>query len=357
MKILVVSSMYPSPEDPSFGVFVQNFYENLSVVNGKENTDLIVTKGSRHSTIKRGLDYISFYYNIIVYTLFREYDLIYVHFITYSALPFRLVSLFRHLPIVINVHGSDWITHSKVSAFLKKKAIPLFLKAKRIVVPSGYFKDILIKELPSINESKVIVSYSGGINTEIFKPETHTEHESFVVGYVSHITEKKGWRVFVDAIKILKDKRYDLKAIIAGGGNQVSDLMDYIKINDLLEVIEYKGIIKQQQLGHLYNSMDVFTFPTLYNESLGLVGVEAMSCGVPVIGSNKGGIKEYLVDGENGYLFEPGDAKALSMAIERFMNLNDSDKVIMKEKAVSTSMRFDRHVVVNSLVNEIIRLV
>lgn len=66
-------------------------------------------------------------------------------------------------------------------------------------------------------------------------------------------------------------------------------------------MIKYIGPIPYHSLPEIYCTLDLFIFPTCLEESLGLVGLEAMACEVPVIGSYIGGLKDYIKDKENGF--------------------------------------------------------
>ena len=68
------------------------------------------------------------------------------------------------------------------------------------------------------------------------------------------------------------------------------------KISRQNKNIQFLGKIKNSELHEFYNSADIFCFPSLYDEGFGRVGMEAVSCGLPVVGSNLGGISEALDD-------------------------------------------------------------
>ena len=190
MKVLVISNMYPSKQDPTFGVFVRNFYVFLCNKDSRIDTSLIAIKGQPKTSINKLLKYIVFYIKITFYTLFFDFDLIYVHTVTYPVPPLRFVSIFKKLPLAFNIHGSDWITHSSLAEKLKKTALPLIKSSKMIVVPSTIFADKVTNELPDV-KNKIYVSYSGGINSDIFKcmRDNSSSDKILVLGYVSRIIE------------------------------------------------------------------------------------------------------------------------------------------------------------------------
>jgi len=97
--------------------------------------------------------------------------------------------------------------------------------------------------------------------------------------------------------------------------------------------------------------LDVFVFPTYrVDESLGLVGLEAMSCGVPVIASNMGGPKGYINSGVNGLLFTPKDADDLASKIMTYNNYRGDKKTNMIKSAEKTAADYDSKKVKNELI-------
>ena len=108
MKLLIISNMYPSANDPVYGTFVKVFADSMKAYNSEGVTQLIVIRGRDGGRWKRLLKYVSFYVGVLYNLLFHTYDLVYVHTIAYPVVPIRLAALFRHhLPLVFNVHGGD----------------------------------------------------------------------------------------------------------------------------------------------------------------------------------------------------------------------------------------------------------
>lgn len=115
--------------------------------------------------------------------------------------------------------------------------------------------------------------------------------------------------------------------------------------------VEYVGPVAYEELNQYYSKMDLFVFPTLLRESLGLVGLEAMAASVPVIASKIGGITDYLKDGYNGFYFNPGDSDDLADKIQKFIELSDGDKKTMSYHARETAENYQSNMVSTSLFN------
>lgn len=99
-------------------------------------------------------------------------------------------------------------------------------------------------------------------------------------------------------------------------------LLGYIKIHN----IESKTIVKMfelDQMPHIYNGSDVLVLPAEKNETLGQIFIEAMACGLPVIGAKTGGMPEIISDDHNGYLVQPNDPIDLAQKIEKIIDNKD----------------------------------
>ena len=112
-----------------------------------------------------------------------------------------------------------------------------------------------------------------------------------------------------------------------------------LKLEDYLEI---RNMVSQEELINIYNSLDVFVFPTYTKcESLGLVGLEAMACEVLVTASDKYGPTSYLVDNKNGLFFEQKNSEDLKDKILKLLKLNQEEEKKMKTKARETAIKYD----------------
>ena len=114
--------------------------------------------------------------------------------------------------------------------------------------------------------------------------------------------------------------------------------------------IQKYNLLSQKELQKVYNELDVFIFPTeREGESLGLVALEAMACGTPVIASDFAAPADYVVNGYNGYKFEKGNPKQLSEKIREFYNLSIIDKENMKESAMETARKYNMDTILEQM--------
>lgn len=336
--------MFPSEKYPTYGIFVQKIIKILSN-NDFEVILSVITK--KPNSFFKIYSYLKFFVETIYKAIFFKYDLFYVHYADHSLYPFIVLQFFLKRKMVINFHGSDFTRPSKFN-FLVEKIIQ---KANQLIVPSSNFKELVKEKYPL---KDYFISPSGGINTSTFKPiDTLKNSKEFVIGYVSRIDNGKGWDLLLKAFENLAYKYAYIQLIMVGDGSQFSLLQYRVRNSKHTHFITLVGQVDNQELPNWYNKFDVFVFPTQLEESLGLVGLEAMACGVPVVGSSVGGILSYLVDYDNGRVFQKGDIQSLIECIEYFITLDENTYKKIALNAGKTAFSFDEKIVGDRLIENL----
>ena len=127
---------------------------------------------------------------------------------------------------------------------------------------------------------------------------------------------KKGHRFIVSAAKEILSKHPNAHFVFAGDGAQLKNLEVQIKAENVSKNFHLLGLRKD--MANLLASADLFVLPT-EQEALGTSYIEAMSFGLPIIGSNTGGVPEVVSHGNNGFLTDAGDIPALTNAINALL--------------------------------------
>jgi glycosyltransferase involved in cell wall biosynthesis len=156
----------------------------------------------------------------------------------------------------------------------------------------------------------------------VFGPEWAAENHiplpwprgnSFIIGFVGVLNEQKGWKVLLDAVERLPKK---FKLVLVGDGEQRKEMLSLIERPVLKDRVYYAGALPKETLLATYALFNVLILPSIttsYAEQFGAVLAEAMACGVPVIGSDSGGIPETV--GKAGLIVPEQDPKVLAEAI------------------------------------------
>lgn len=347
MRILLVSNMYPSPAFPNYGVFIKNT-ERILRDSGFDVDTIAMRKDSNR--YRKFFRYSGYYISILFKGLFNGYDAVYVHYASHNSIPVLILkSLKKNIRVYTNVHGSDIMPKTALASGLQRYVKLLFYESYRIIVPSAFFRRV-VSEKYGVDSAKVYVFPSGGINGDVFRRivdrddvygRLGLDRNIKYIGYVGHINHQKGWDVYIDAIRSLLSSQLitDKRFIIVGSGEQDDMLQRAIDGYGLGRYIIRYGMLPQDALCDIYNCLEVLCFPTR-GESLGLVGLEAMSCGIPVIGSRVGALSDYIDDGENGLLFDAGDGGMLKDKLVEYFALSEDRREQMRRCALSTAERY-----------------
>jgi glycosyltransferase involved in cell wall biosynthesis len=138
--------------------------------------------------------------------------------------------------------------------------------------------------------------------------------------YVGRITPRKGIKALLEACCILQSQGYqDYSLLVVGTGEQQEELDAFVKDRNLEEQVTWVGWVEYGRLGNYFRQADVFVFPTL-EDIWGMVPLEAMVFGKPVLCSKWAGAAEMVIDGKNGYIFDPFEPEELAIAMRRFLD-------------------------------------
>lgn len=147
-----------------------------------------------------------------------------------------------------------------------------------------------------------------------------------IIGFCGRIVEEKGIDVLIKAFNEISKNRKDVKLIIGGdykniaGGSIYESLKKYIQDNSI-ENVEFIGKIPEEKMEEFYSKLDVFILPSINSlEAFGMVQVEAMICGTPVVASNLPGVRTIIQNTGMGLVCEVNDFKDLADCIERVID-------------------------------------
>ena len=230
------------------------------------------------------------------------------------------------VPYVITVHGTDLMGFRKDKRYHKYALEGTVGASKIITISRQVHNDTL--ELYKINEKQLILN-SNGFDNEIFKIKNVDKNELFkklkidpipqkLISFVGKFTDFKGIDILIRAAKIITDKIPTTVFAFAGDGQLMPD-MKKLKENLKLNNVHFLGHQNQIDVSSLYNVADVSVVPSRI-EPFGLVAIEAMACGTPVVATRAGGLPDFVND-EVGQLVEMENSQALADAIiEELMN-------------------------------------
>lgn len=135
-----------------------------------------------------------------------------------------------------------------------------------------------------------------------------------VVGFVGRVVEEKGIETFVRALGHLRDEGRPTRGVVVGAGSATAAARALCAELGIADRVTFTGAVPPERVPHYLACVDALVVPSRY-EAQGLVAVEAMLSGVPVVASATGGLTELVVDGETGLTVPAGDAGAVARAL------------------------------------------
>ncbi len=267
--------------------------------------------------------------------LTHRYDLCYLAITCHGSgflkdSPFVLLAKLFRKKIVIHQHNKGMA--NDVDRWPYRWLLPLCYKNAMVILLSWYLYPDIEKVVPKEN----VVICPNGIRVQEFFDERSdkVDYRSSKVQekaetnrvprllFLSNLIESKGVFVLLDALKILKDKGYSFICDFVGGETKEIDAKRFdeeVQKRGLNEIAIYQGRKYGEEKEQAFEQSDVFVFPT-YNETFGLVNLEAMAHRKPIVTTNEGGIPDVVKDGENGLIAEKKDSDSLAQCIRRLLD-------------------------------------
>lgn len=361
MKILHIGKFCP-PNEGGIELFTYDLLDYLNS-NGIK-ADLLCFGDKTEESIYRGFKYYSCRMNIklnsapfsmdLVKTfkaIEKEYDIIHVH----SPNPLaEILSIFSSKKVIIHWHSD--IVKQKISYRLYKPLQQMALKkATKIICTSPQYLETS-DQLKKFKDKATIIPL--GLDKRRLNSETKDEkvseflnkvRDKKIVLSVGRLVEAKGYKYLIQAGKYLGD---DKVILIAGGGKLYNELKQQIIELGLENKIFLSGKIEINYVPYILNSCRVFCLSSI-NESFGLVLVEALYFGKPLITTDlKGSGMSYVnKSGETGLIVPPKNPKALADAINKIL----SDEQLYQTFSKNTLERF-KEFEISSIVKKIIKL-
>lgn len=252
-----------------------------------------------------------------LYCILPEYDIVHAHWI----IPQGIVQSFFKKPYIVTGHGGD-VTSLNVG-ILKKLKIRCLRKARGITVVSEFLKEEILGLYPQADVE--VISMGCNIKEfgkQHFAPDYFKQGNRKVVLYAGRLAEKKGVSYLIEAMR-----NVDALLVIVGGGPLEKRLKE--QAEGLRNKIVFLGPKTHDELKVIYASADIFVAPSIVakdgdQEGLPLVLLEAMASGLPIVSGESGGIRDIIINGQNGYIINVKNVNLLSERINAI--LSDEEK-------------------------------
>ena len=279
-------------------------------------------------------------------------DLLHAHYASSFGL---LGALSSYHPFLLSLWGSDVYIYPRAGKLYESLLRFTLRRADRLLSTSH----CMAREAARYTDKPMLIT-PFGVDLQRFHPEPHTTRpNTFVVGNVKALRACYGIDVLIRAFSLVcqRNPQLDTQLLIAGIGPDKEMLEQLCSNLHIADKVRFLGYIPNEQLPQLYSSFDV-AVSLSHSESFGVVAVEAMSCGCPVVTSDADGFCEVVEHGVTGFVVPKADLEAAADALQRFIDnpqLRDTmgaagrarvEKLYDWEKNVDTMME-----VYNSMLN------
>lgn len=213
---------------------------------------------------------------------------------------------------------------SRITWFYKKTNSPAYRSADLVLALSPYMEKLAIKNGALPETVKVIPNGVAidEINSKQSLPRKNQSSDVLKLLYAGRLAIEKGVDLLLAACMHLKTSNIAFQLRIAGDGPEQQRLQSIASENDLLDCVHFLGPIPRKDMGKIYSESDIVCVPSR-SDILPTVVLEAMCCGIPVVGANTGGIPFMVTHEVTGLIHDLGDPKSIADAIIRLNS--DSD--------------------------------
>lgn len=213
----------------------------------------------------------------------------------------------------------------------------------QIIAPSESVENILRERgvdspIEVVPTGVYIDEFSEG-DGKSFREKHNIPEEAFVIGHIGRLAPEKNLEFLTESVcRFMKD-RDNTWFLLVGSGPSEKSVEQIFKKAGLLQRLVKPGKLQHQQLVDSYHAMDLFAFASL-SETQGMVLVESMAAGTPVVALDANGVREVVRDGIDGYLVFKQDEKAFAGAIEHYYQLDQEDRRLLVYGAKKTAKAF-----------------
>jgi len=347
-KILIISSQYPSTENQTVGIYVE---EQALELSKKNEILIIVTTNKKNKKTKyenrNGIKIIKIHY-------FSKYFIISPIFYYFNIKKKLSGIIKKYKPDIIHIHDYKHIPEIFTLYFILKKNINkvivtlhnvkqlydtrnitvYFYRLLFIFIINKYPKKILVsskvyKKIIRYSKIKNYTIIGNGINENYLKleknilsPYLYFNNKTFNILAVGNLIKSKGVNFLIDSLSTLTQENYNVTLTIIGTGSEYNKLLWQIKKLLLNKYVFFTGQLNHNIVMNLYKYFDLFALPS-WDETFGIVYLEAMFHKLPIIGIQGEGINDVIVNEKNGILIKPKSSYELTENIKHLINNKD----------------------------------
>jgi glycosyltransferase involved in cell wall biosynthesis len=278
-----------------------------------------------------------------IFLLMQKYHFNIVHnhwLIPFSPVTALCKGVFKY-KLIITSHGSDVLGFSRgiLGMLVQKMSCFAIERCDYYTVVSSAIKRVAERRFNFDFGNKLRIISMGIPYKQLSKVKPDSERNFFTIVFIGRLTELKGVKYLLEAIKILKNQGAVFGCKIIGDGPERISLENLAEQLNISNQINFIGFVQHKDISEYLNNAGVFVGPSIttedgYKEGFGLVFVEAMAAGLPVIASRSGGITDIVKHMETGLLVEEKNSEKIAEYI-----LELSHNGALRERLITNGKR------------------
>lgn len=267
----------------------------------------------------------------IGYKLAGHTDIVHVNILTRAGVFALWQKIIHNTPYLITEHWSRYLPGNDFGGFMRKQA-------SRIVAKHASMVSVVTENLSAAMRNHGLKNRNyriipNVVDTNFFRPVTKGKGMARFVHVSCFENKSKNISGLLHGIKLLSDKGIDFECTLIGDGEDWKEMKDLCDSLALGAKVRFTGLLEGEDLVAEVARNDFMVVSSNY-ENLPVVIIEAMSCGLPIVSTNVGGISE-VVDSDCGILVEPRDVTALANGIEKMIDEHERyDSKVIRNKVV-----------------------
>lgn len=268
-----------------------------------------------------------------------DFEIIHVHFGYPDAFVAMKLAKILNVKLIITYQSTDLDKTYPMSNTLKKKINKAFYESDKIISPSPR----LSRKLSELMDLK---SYHIGYGIDLEKVTVNNKFNfksNPTMISVSRLVESKGINYNIEAISILHKNNINVKYIVVGDGPEKEKLINLASRLGVSKYVIFTGSLSHEDAIKQIASADIFSLPS-WQETFGLVYLEAMANYKPVIGCKGQGFDGIIIDRNNGFLAEPKSAESISNIVQFILGNNtDLERIVSSARqTVESTYTFEK---------------
>ncbi len=272
----------------------------------------------------------------------KPIDLVHAHWVLPAGLYGAFLAAVRRKPFIITSHGAFTNTFEQRHPLIRRLVRGVLSKADKIIAV-GHVQQEKIEEILNIPAGSVACINMGVLipdtipNQQQARRQLQISEDKRIVLFIGNLLKRKGPDLLIDAIAELRETA-DLQVFIGGQGPESRSLIKKIRELNLAETIEMIGSVQPEDVLTWMAAADICVVPSR-TEPFGLVAIEALAAGTPVIAAEVGGLIESIRPGYNGLLFPVNDAKSLATSLKSLI----TDSLMRQQMAAVAKDSIKQH--------------